>query len=701
MFERGTPSPYFMAAVSILVSLVQGLPLASMFKVYQFLICEVYDRKLANEPIGGDSRGYNVIHSSLSLVSQSTIGALGSAASSMGIQIPPAPSLPHPPQCDEPRVQKSTSAYAAAMETTGALVALILLNRVTKISRRVGRKPMLLLPQIMIALGFAAFRLAVALPDYIGIVVLFVALVSMEASGAGPLKVGLQNYVVDTTTDSQRAAALGFIDGVGQLGAFPSSTLGGLLAAVTGQFFAPFYTAIGLAMVSLTYILIFVPESKRNRHHTFIDNWEHSEEATQRQERRAARLQQQQQMGPDNSRRQSYRTVSYQASESEASVYSTDAGSGSISWRRLLSRVNFLAPLAIFLPRRRRLRDHHDRPLTSQSKKPLDFRLLNLAFIVIVEESYQVFLVPMLLLYNSDVFGFDVLQNGYLVSLLQGVRALFLTLVFPPAVAWARRRISVIVARRKQERKRRLQERMKNRQQQPPDDERSSLLREDGNQQPPSASNGYGATGERDAEEIETAPSEYTSTTVAKAEERGKLDLFLLIFSYGLATASFLILAFSRRFAAGQGLPGGAALVDDASNTNKRGPWICLIAGIVGLQVASGGTSVRTALIVNGVHTESEQSKALAATQVLCSVVYASLPLVTSLVYGAGLAMDLPELVWLFKAGFAALATLGGLALFITHRGAAAEAVAEHREGQQGRATGGGDEGGGSSEQRR
>ncbi len=65
----------------------------------------------------------------------------------------------------------------------------------------------------------------------------------------------------------------------------------------------------------------------------------------------------------------------------------------------------------------------------------MDFRLLNLAAVVVFEETYQAFMVPLLLLYNSERFGFDVLQNGYLVSVLQSTRALFLTAIFPPGVA--------------------------------------------------------------------------------------------------------------------------------------------------------------------------------------------------------------------------------------------------------------------------
>lgn len=508
VFGRGTPSPYFMAAVSFLTSLVQGLPLASMFKVYTYLVCEVYEggRIEADEAKGR-----------LTLP---------------GINIPNPPTLPHPPQCNDPQVAKTTSAYAAAMATGGALVALVLLNRVTRLSRRVGRKPMLLIPCLGLALGFASFRLAVALPSpYAGAAVLAIAIVCLEASAAGPLKVGLQSYVVDTTTESQRAAALGFIDGAGQLGAFPSSTLGGFLAAITGQFFAPFYVAVGLAALTFFYVLVLVPESKRHRMHTFIDDWEHSAETEGRErdhgdagQRQAEERQQQQQDGAaadgdeEQARQPASRRASYQPSDTggsddQSAWTATDLGTEPISRSRAwLRRLNFLAPLAIFAPRR------------SHPNARLDWRLPNLALIVVLEEIYQVFLVPMLLLYNSDVLGFDVLSNGYLVSLLQGCRALFLTAVFPPAVAAARRWVSAHVQRRRSEQKRRRKERAR---------KKANGSQARGEEEPllGGAAQENESNGEANgAPREEDASSEFTSTTaVAKAEERGKLDIFLMV----------------------------------------------------------------------------------------------------------------------------------------------------------------------------
>lgn len=623
-----------MAVVALLCSLSQGLPLASMFKVYTFLICEAYE---TSGKVGQGSQG---------LGSSSLLRMFKSSATAAGVHIPPAPELPHPPQCNDPQVQRSTSAYAATMATTGALLALLALDKVTKISRHFGRKPIMLLPQLLIALAFVGFRVSIAVHQYAGVILLFAAVVLLEASANAPLRIAIQNYIVDTTTDSQRAGALSFIEGFGQLGAFPSSTLGGFIAAVTGEFFAPFYTSICVALFTFFFILVLVPESKRHRHHTLIDQWEHSAEAEERQAAQDAR---QRRNNSNNSgasssqRRESYNddASSYVSTETALST------SGPV-WRHWVKKINFLQPLAIFLPTRHGVQG-------GKRNGQLDFRLLNLAAIVVFEETFQVFLVPTLLLYNSDIFAFDVLQNGYIVSLLQGVRALFLTAIFPPAVALARRSISAHVQKRK-EKKRAARKQLQQQQQQTSGEatEQTSLLRPSIHTRQQQHRNSYSSGVDGEPDSSRWSRSDFTSTTIAKQEERGKLDIFIMISSYSLAAGSFILLALSRRL-----------------SSDRVSPWIFLALGVVGTQLSSGATSVRTALIVNAV-TEDEQSTALAANQVLCTVVYATVPVLTSLTYGYGLEVNLPELVWIFKAFFAALAAFGAMGLFVTHRGKSA-----------------------------
>ncbi|UZJ51586.1 hypothetical protein CBS101457_000906 [Exobasidium rhododendri] len=612
--STGMPSPYHMAVVTLLGSLAQGMPLASMFKVYSYIMCRVYQDKQ------------------------------GSGLLVMLFALPPAPELPSDPICEDPWVQEATSTYAAAMATVGALLGLVLLERCSRISRRFGRKPLMLFTHLLLAIAFIFFRISVALPTYIAAAVLYAAVMVLEASAGAPLRIAVQNYVVDTTSEAQRAGALSFIDGFGQLGAFPSTTLGGLLAAATQQFFAPFYATVTIYTLTFFYILIFVPESKSNRHHTLIDNWEHGISDGDEDAEGVD--------GPEIGKDQGLPLANGRESERDdgsveermqrrVSYISTVASEQSVEEHnvilRLFHRFNFLAPLSVFLPKR----------IEGDEKGRRDWRLLNLAMIVIFEESYQVFLVPILLLYNTQVFKFDVVQNGYLVSLLQGTRAVFLTLIFPPTVSKARQWIGKRIQQRS------LQQHQSGTEQEP-------LLSGSANHQDhPSSAPGGRRVEVRDMaaeEEDEAASASVDGQTKqnAKQEDRGKLDIFIMFVSYLISTFSFLLLCTSR--------------AQQESKKNKVPAWVGIGVSIVGLQLGSGATSVRTALIVNAVGEEEEQSKALAANQILCTGVYALVPLVTSSIFGWGLQIGKPEIVWTFKAIMASLAAISTLVLFLSHR---------------------------------
>ena len=585
----GVPSPFHMALLTLLGSLAQGMPLASMFKVYSYTMCRIYqDRHVSLVPL---------------------------------ISLPPAPELPSSPLCNDSWVQKATSTYAAAMATVGALLGLVLLERCSRLSNRFGRKPLMLFTHLALAVAFLFFRISVVLPTYVAAAVLYVAVMVLEASAGAPLRIAIQNYVVDTTSEAQRAGALSFIDGFGQLGAFPSTTLGGLLSVLTGNFFAPFYATVAIYCAAFGYVLVFVPESKKRRHHTLIDDWEHG--ATEEQDGQ-----------PKAGSEQGSAIDSREGHQSRLSYSSTapsEQSAGDTSrLRRLVRRLNFLAPLSVFLPKK-------------TDSGGLDCRLFNLAMIVIFEESFQVFFVPILLLYNSEVFHFDVVQNGYLVSLLQGTRALFLTLIFPPFVAKAREWIG----RRHESRKAR----------QGQGAEESPLLSGTSERQyvPPPTPGGEVEARDMAAEEDDGASSvQGQKQKAAKREDRGKLDIIVMLVSYLLAMASFLLLCTTRS--------------QKESKTNRVPAWVGIAVSIVGLQLGSGATSVRTALIVNAVGQEEEQSQALAANQILCTGIYAVVPLVTSAIFGWGLQMGRPEIVWTFKAVMAGLAAVSTLVLFCSYR---------------------------------
>lgn len=606
--ERGVASPYHMALVTLLGSLAQGMPLASMFKVYAYIMCRVYQERES-----GDLPRFKILFG-----------------------LPTAPELPSDPICADPWVQKATSTYAAAMATIGALLGLVLLDRCNRYSRRFGRKPLMLFTHVFVALALVIFRISVFLPTYLAAVVLYCAVMFLEASAGAPLRIAIQNYVVDTTTETQRAGALSFIDGFGQLGAFPSATLGGLLAAVTQTFFAPFYASVSIYIIAVGYILVFVPESKKNRHHTLIDNWEHGLTGGNKTGISATQERSTSNGGhgvsiEDQASTQDQDELSENVTQRSVSYISTVPSDHSTQFqesrmKRFIHKFNFLEPLSIFLPK-----------LVEESgTKKRDWRLLNLAMIVSFEESFQVFLVPTLLLYNTEVFQYDVVQNGYLVSLLQGTRALFLTVVFPPAVAKAR----AWIGNRHSQRASR-------------NGEQSPLLSSSNHQ------SHYGTRPKlgiqqveaRDMADEEAQTSQSQDQKDAKKDERGKLDIAIMFVSYLLCTGSFILLCFSR-----------------AQKDNVKIPaWIGIGAAVIGLQLGSGATSVRTALIVNAVGENEEQSKALAANQILCTGIYAGVPLITSSIFGLGLQTGKPELVWTFKAVMAASAAISTLILFLSY----------------------------------
>ncbi len=117
-----------------------------------------------------------------------------------------------------------------------------------------------------------------------------------------------------------------------------------------------------------------------------------------------------------------------------------------------------------------------------------------------------------------------------------------------------------------------------------------------------------------------------------------------MVGSYVLATASFLVMASSARAPTASPRPSDTLLGDQEQKLWWSSPWIPLVIAVVALQISSGSTSVRTALVVNAV-SEEDQTKALAAHQILVTVVAAVVPLLTSFVFGVALERGHPELV--------------------------------------------------------
>ncbi|KAL9939222.1 hypothetical protein V8E36_002035 [Tilletia maclaganii] len=322
------------------------------------------------------------------------------------------------------------------------------------------------------------------------------------------------------------------------------------------------------------------------------------------------------------------------------------------------------------------------------------------ALLILAEETYQAFLIPAFLLYCSDVFGYNQLQEGYLISILQGSRALWLALIFPRLLGWARGFVS-----------RRAERRWHSASQNSEQDERSPLLssNQNGTSSSPSADREHHGKG----------------AEAAKNRACARLDMLVLLFSYALSILAFLLIASTRKYAkSGISSSFFSLKKGDGDGNSDGGPkgdaangvgWWLLITGIVLLQLASGFASVRTTLIVDaasapaarqrlgsgtaaaesnadptgdglaqqdgdghggdqGVQgeegdkcsTSTAESLALAANQMLITFTTALMPILTSLVYSRGLQAQphaLPEAVWIFKAAVGALSFLVCLGL--------------------------------------
>ncbi|KAE8233715.1 hypothetical protein CF326_g1252 [Tilletia indica] len=639
--------------------LAAGLPLASLFKVYTYVLC------IAFPPPSSSPKPHLLF------------------------KLPPAPSLPFPdPTCPtNPQIASSTSSYAATVTALASILALTSIDRASAMTRRFGRKPLMLLMHILLILGYTVVRFGVALSQASasspqrksgipGLVLVMIGAILAETAQGAPLRIALQNYIVDTVPNehsgnedddeeeeeeeeegeegghsssspaSSRASALSFLDGIGQLGAFPSSTLGGLLAAATAAFFAPFYAAIVCVGLAFAWALLGVPESKMDRQHiAIIDEFDPSPSSPAQGENSAAQ-------SSSSSRQEE--TSGTAANEGQDSSHPTTLRSRFRKWLRFL---NFLKPLAVFAPVRNS--PSADAQQASSSSF-FDLRLPILALLILAEETYQAFLLPAFLLYCSDVFGYNQLQEGYLISILQGSRALWLTLIFPRLLGWARG----AVARRAERRALKARE----------------------------------AAGDEGRPLI--APSSGEESGVEKAVSRAKarLDMLVLILSYLLSILAFLLIA-SARAAYTPPSKGEGEKERRGEGEGAKRAWWTLIVGIVVLQLASGSASVRTALVVNAASGSSAarerlsthrhratgavaataneeepeeeeeeetsastaESLALAANQILITITTALMPILTSLVYSRGLQAKpnpLPEAVWLFKAGVAGLSAV-------------------------------------------
>lgn len=615
-----------MAVLMVLASLAQSIPLANMFAVYKRIVCRVQD-----SPWGP----------------------------SLGAPVPPPP--PGQGHCDDAWVAQRTSNYAAAMATAGAIFALLVLARVTALTERFGRKPLLLATLLVLAIGYNVYSVAPLVPDAMAAAaIIFVAVIFLEAAQGIVLRTAMQEYVVDTTRPDDRASMLSFIEGVGQLGAFPGSSLGGYLPTLTGLFNAPFYAAALIFALGMIYVLVCVPESKRSAGHHF---WNDLQFETESEPSAAGRTE------PDPG--SSFARHSWYDSDcshnrprlgsraSTVSAHSAD-GDGSESsscWPRFLfPLIHVLGPCP----------KDASRPDAAKRMRMRWIRR-HLAVVIMLEESFQVFILPLLLLYNADVLHAGVQENGTLISVLQGARALFLVIIFPSLITSLRR----ITLRFAKQRGSAAVDESRGRQAVPSTEEepreQSPLLSHSDDEMPGRPSH----TGEhvhwpsgpppRRYEDGDEDPGRRSSETVAPAEEPeekegpevGALDAGMMILSYLCSCAAFVLIAASGS--------------DRVPSVMQAHPFVVQATALVLLEMGAGGTSLRTALFVNQ-SPKDMQAQALAASQMMCALVYSTAPLLLSGIYAWSLTAGAPGAVWLVKAGLAMAAALVSLPLCVWFR---------------------------------
>lgn len=647
----GRRSAYHMALLTLISSLAQSIPLASMFAVYKRIVCRVQD-----SPWGP----------------------------SLGAPSPPPPlGVGH---CDDPWVAQRTSNYAASMATAGAVFALLVLARATALTERFGRKPLLLITLTILAVGYNVYAVAPLVPDAIvAAAVIFAAVIFLEAAQGIVLRTATQEYVVDTTRPEDRAGMLSFIEGVGQLGAFPGSTVGGYLPTLTGLFDAPFYTAALTFLVGMCYVLVCVPESKRSAEHHFWNDLQYETES----EPSASRV-----TNPTSGShfaRNSWCDSDFhhhrpRLGSRDSTISADSRGSGVNDLDRNTSGwPSFLFPLVLVLGPSPRDKSKPD----AAERKRMRWTRRHLALVIVLEESFQVFILPLLLLFNADVLRAGVKENGALISVLQGSRALFLVILFPWLIKHLRRSTARVLQRHAAE----------------PDgaepQEHSPLL---GPTTTTPSSNGRYPRGHPIASDLENEPGHPSSNhnhhdarhrdehvhwpagrpprrheeaeqDLAPGEhedhggllargsaapirhkeeppeqEPGALYAGMMILSYLSSCAAFLMIA-----ASGSGrMPGLLG----------RHPFLVQSSALVLLEMGAGGTSLRTALFVNQ-SPRDIQAQALAASQMICALVYATAPLVLSGIYAWSLTAGAPGLVWIVKAGLALAAGLVSVPLYV------------------------------------
>jgi DHA1 family tetracycline resistance protein-like MFS transporter len=139
--------------------------------------------------------------------------------------------------------------------TVYALAQFLFTPLLGALSDRYGRRPIILASLLIEAVGFALSALAGSLP---------LLLVARFIGGLGASNIGSAQAVVsDVTPPEGRARGMGMIGAAIGLGFVVGPALGGVLAPL-GRV-VPFWAAMGVALANALLVLVFLPETRKQR----------------------------------------------------------------------------------------------------------------------------------------------------------------------------------------------------------------------------------------------------------------------------------------------------------------------------------------------------------------------------------------------------------------------------------------------------
>jgi DHA1 family tetracycline resistance protein-like MFS transporter len=123
-----------------------------------------------------------------------------------------------------------------------------------RISDNVGRKPVLLISIIVSTLSYVIFAFADSF---------LLLLLSRVIAGIATETAVAQAYIVDITSEKDRASGIGKVSAAHSAGFIIGPSIGGILSVY--GFWAPGFAAAFLTLINLLFVLFFLPESNRNK----------------------------------------------------------------------------------------------------------------------------------------------------------------------------------------------------------------------------------------------------------------------------------------------------------------------------------------------------------------------------------------------------------------------------------------------------